>query len=384
MQTGEDVLVIGTGPAGLASAYSLQQAGIAYRVVDKADVIASTWARQYPSLRLNTTRFFSHLPGQKFPLSYGIFATAKQYHTYLVNYARRHNFNIHLGVEVTRLSPENGGWRVESSEGVAWYPAVIVAAGRYDNPIMPAIPGLADFKGTLIHAHEYRGPEPFANKRVMVVGNGPTGVDIAVELPSVTPHPVLLSMRTGLVLKPRYPYGLPKHAWVMIAERLPKRMGAWLDKRVEAAKYKNLAQIGIKQPPEGQVSGAAATRGPELVRAVKAGKVKPVDGPARFYDRCVELTDGSRHEIDVLILATGYRPTLYKFLDCAGSAEIGRHGWPMRKSGDEDLNPDREVKGCPGLYLVGTFYQGKGALYNFNVEAEWAVEQIRERLSERR
>ncbi|MBC8100096.1 MAG: NAD(P)-binding domain-containing protein, partial [Armatimonadetes bacterium] len=81
-----EVLVIGAGPAGIASAYALQQAGIAYRVVDSATVIASTWDSLYPSLRLNTTRFLSHMPGAKFPLSYGIFPTGKQYHAYLADF----------------------------------------------------------------------------------------------------------------------------------------------------------------------------------------------------------------------------------------------------------------------------------------------------------
>ena len=69
----EDVLVIGAGPAGIASAYCLEQAGISYKVVDRADIIASTWARLYPSLQLNTSRWFSKMHGKPFPLNYGIF-----------------------------------------------------------------------------------------------------------------------------------------------------------------------------------------------------------------------------------------------------------------------------------------------------------------------
>src|SRR5688500_11073336 len=113
----EDVLIIGAGPAGISCAYMLQNAGISYRVVDKATVIASTWADLYPSLRLNTTRFFSHLPDKKFPLRYGMFPSGKQYHRYLVDYCQENNLNIHLGVTVYRVVPDQNGWCVETSEG---------------------------------------------------------------------------------------------------------------------------------------------------------------------------------------------------------------------------------------------------------------------------
>ncbi len=62
MHVREEVLVIGAGPAGIACALALEEAGIAYRVVDQAQVIASTWDSLYPSLKLNTSRFYSHSP----------------------------------------------------------------------------------------------------------------------------------------------------------------------------------------------------------------------------------------------------------------------------------------------------------------------------------
>jgi cation diffusion facilitator CzcD-associated flavoprotein CzcO len=106
-------------------------------VVDRAEVIASTWADQYPTLHLNTSRFYSHLPGQRFPLRYGIFATARQYHNYLLDYVAHHDFNIHLGIEIHRVSPMGDGWRVETDAGIEHYPAVILATGRFPNPYRP-------------------------------------------------------------------------------------------------------------------------------------------------------------------------------------------------------------------------------------------------------
>ncbi|MDX1993418.1 MAG: NAD(P)/FAD-dependent oxidoreductase [bacterium] len=374
----EDVLVIGAGPAGLASAYFLEANDISYRVVDWASVIASTWDSLYPSLRLNTTRFFSHLPGLRFPLHNGIFPTGRQYHRYLVRYARRNRFNIHLGVTVHHIQPEGDGWRVESSEGSAWYRAVISATGRFNSPYIPSIPGMRDFDGTLIHANDYRAPEPFIGKRVMVVGNGPSGCDIATELGHYAASPVLFAQRTGVVLRPRYPYGLPKHVWMMIDEHVPLLRP--LAKRAQAKAFRDLDKLGIKTPPPGLASSAAGgARGWELIKAVKAGNVQPVDAPVRFYAHEVEVQGGSRYPVDAVIMGTGYRPVLYQYFDYDGPTV--EYDWPQRDC--SQVPNGREVVGYPGLYLVGVFYQGKGAMYNFAVEAQIAVEQIKARLGQR-
>lgn len=402
------VLVIGAGPAGIASAYYLKRAGIPYRVVDSADVIAATWASLYPSLKLNTTRFYSHMPHRRFPLNFGIFPSGRQYLRYLVDFVHEHDLNIDLGVSVERVTPDGDGWRVEMIENghaiSEWYAAVISAAGRFANPFSAALPGLADYRGEVIHAHEYRGTEPFAGKQVMVIGNGPSGMDIAVEIGAHhgADNPALLSMRTGLTLKPRYPLGLPKHAWMMVNRRLPKTIGSWIDRKVETIYFKNQEQVGIRRPPAGQESGAASTRGPELLEAVKAGYVVCVDGPKRFTADGVELNDGAVYHPDVVILATGYRPVV-RYL-CDLHYETGDQDWPLREQGQDyalDLGRleyggtyavganidrekgvlERELKGYPGLYFVGIFYKGRGTLYNINVEAEVAVAQIRQRLN---
>lgn len=377
-----DVLVIGAGPAGIACAYYLQQAGISYQVVDQAAEIASTWNSLYPSLRLNTTRFFSHLPGKRFPLHYGMFPTGKQYHRYLVRYVQEHGFNIQLGVKVYNIFPEGSGWRVESSAGSAWYPAVISATGRFGAPVMPPIPGMAVYQRTILHAHDYLGPEPYRGRRVMVVGNGPSGVDIVTELGDYAQKPALLAQRTGVVLRPRYPWGLPKHAWMILADYLPKFIAQPLLDRIANAQYRPRDLRGIKVPQnEDDTSAAGGTRGRGLINAVRAGKVRCVDGPVRFERDAVILQDGSRVDVDVVIMATGYEPVIYQYFKCP--VERNDQGWPRRVGEPPDVywQGGREVEDYPGLFLVGIYYQGKGAMYNFNIEAAAAVREIQDRLA---
>ncbi|MAS37868.1 MAG: hypothetical protein CL610_27985 [Anaerolineaceae bacterium] len=381
----EEVLVIGAGPAGIACAWFLEQAGIRYRVVDRAGVIASTWASQYPTLRLNTSRFFSHMPGRKFPLSFGIFPTARQYHDYLERFVDDHQLNIHLNVEVYRVAPQDDGWYVESSEGVAWYPAVVLATGRFSYPYQPPMPGIEQFSGQVLHSHDYKGAQDFAGQRVMVIGNGPSGVDIACALTETVRLPVYLAQRTGIVLRPRYPYGLPKHAWMLLAEALPNRFTHWLDHKAQEAQYRHVERSGIKVPAPGQESGAAGTRGPELIRAAQRGQVQSVAVPVDFEDRTALLADGSHLELDTVILATGFYPK-WDYLDI--DFAVDEQGLPVREPRDFPVyagykpHTGYEVEGHPGLYVAGIFYQGKGAMFNFNVEGEIIVQQIQSRLAQ--
>lgn len=400
----DSILVIGAGPAGIVTGYFLQQRGLPYEIVDRASVIASTWSSLYPSLRLNTTRYFSHMPGRRFPLSWGEFPTGRQYHSYVERFAREHRLNITLGVAVSGVRPAGDGWEVVTSRGREHYGNVVIATGRFSNPYTAEIPGLTEFRGHRIHAHDYHGPEPFAGQRVLIVGNGPSGLDIALDIgqhngPS---QPALLSIRTGVTLKRRYPLGLSKHAWMLVTCWLPERIREPFLEYVEQLGFPESALRGIKTPKEGAASGAVAVRGDELIHAVRRGEVVCVDGPSRFTPHGVILTDGSTHEIDAVIMATGYRPAL-GFLDGL-DLECDDQGWPRRYNsqrydidntkltyrGTYDVGPAidkqfeptlRELRGYPGLFQVGLYYKGKGAMYNFNVEAEIAAAQLAQRIA---
>ena len=392
-----DVLIIGAGPAGINAAYALERAGIEYRIIERTYKLAPTWSSLYPSLRLNTSRFYSHLPGRKFPLHWGVFPTAEQYHQHLVSWVAEQNYDIEYGIEVDRVAPrDDGAWQVESSEGIDCYRAVIPATGVFDNPITPEIDGMARFNGEILHSRDFRHPDQVRGKRAMVVGNGPSGTDIAVAAgPEAAGGSVYLAIRTGVDLRPRYPYGVPRHAWMILGEYLPEPLCVWLQRSTGAIKY-NLEDFGVWESPP-NTSTAVGYRGPELLNALREGQVQPVRHPIRFDAKGAILADDRYLELDTVIMATGFFPVLHQYLDIEMqfSRETyypetgcdwdigpnGVRGWPLR---DVSEHPNgRQIVGYPGLYLVGVFYKGRGAFYNMGVEAAIAAEQIKNHLSRR-
>ena len=392
-----DVLVIGAGPAGLNAAYALRQAGLEYRIIDRADTLAPTWSSLYPSLRLNTSRFFSHFPERKFPLHYGLFPSAQQYHRYLMNWAHDQQLPIEFGLEVYRVARRGDGlWQVETSAGIESYRAVISATGVFDNPQMPQIEGMERFGGEMMHSRDFRHPNQVKGKRVMVVGNGPSGTDISVAAgPVAADGFAYLSIRTGVDLRPRYPYGLPRHAWMLIGSYLPDSLCQWIQRQTESVKY-DLGDFSLWAATSNS-SSAVGYRGPELLNAFRQGRVKPVPHPICFDARGAQLADGSYLELDAVIMATGFLPVLHQYLDIdmqfSRAAPLpatgcdwdigpnGIRGWPLR---DVSRHPNgRQVLGHEGLYLVGVFYKGRGAFYNMTVEAAIAAEQITEQLAQR-
>jgi cation diffusion facilitator CzcD-associated flavoprotein CzcO len=374
-----DVLVIGAGPAGLASAHYLEKASIAYVIAERTHEVASTWAHQYKTLRLNTASFVTHLPGKRMPLSTPIYPTGEQLYAYLLSYARVHNFNIRYGVEVLRVTPHEDGWQVETNIGTTTFRCVIIASGRYNNPYVPPLEGIVMFHGEILHAHDYRAPEPFQGKRVLVAGAGPSGVDIALEIAMTAKHPVYLAIRSDIVVARRYPYGLPDTAWQLIARNLlPQRWRKPFLDRMVYQPFPDAPDSGLilARNRTDRRGTSTPVRGRALLDAIRDVTLKPVAGIARFHENSVELCDGSHVEADSVILSTGYRPVL-GFLDIP--YETDSQGYPVRAD-SLDEGGTTEVLGYPGLYLVGRFYRGLGPLNNVRNEAKNAVEEIRARL----
>ena len=166
----QPVVVVGAGPSGLASAAALGRAGVKTIVLEEADHVGSSWRRRYDRLRLNSSRPFSKLPDGPYPKSTGMFPSRDEMVRYLEDYTRSKRLDVRLGTRLERIDRNGSGWILRTSAGDMAAGHVIVAGGHDRRPNTPNWPGRESFRGLLIHAADYRKPEPFRDQDVLVVG----------------------------------------------------------------------------------------------------------------------------------------------------------------------------------------------------------------------
>lgn len=233
--TTEEVLIVGGGPAGLATAGCLQRRGVAARILEQGPDVAHSWARYYDRVRLHTGKHLSNLPnvplGRDYPLYVGRDALVR----YFRDYARRLDLAVSTDERVVAVERTgDGGWRVTTERRVRHAPALVVASGSFDNPVRPVLPGEERFGGAIRHAAEYRNPDSLPGRRVLVVGAGNSGAEIAVELADAG-RAVTLAIRSGINIVPREYLGvLPIQYLGFIVRRLPPRRAARLAARTDA------------------------------------------------------------------------------------------------------------------------------------------------------
>jgi cation diffusion facilitator CzcD-associated flavoprotein CzcO len=373
-----EVVVVGAGPGGIAVALALKDAGIRPLVLDQADEVGSSWRRRYDRLRLNTSRFTSHLPGRPFPKGTPIFPSRDQVVEYLDRHAREPGVDLRLGTAVERIEGAADGWMLRTSRGDIATSQVVVATGYEQEPYVPDWSGRESFTGELLHSSEYRNAEPFAGKRALVVGPGCSGMEIAYDLAIGGAARVWLAVRTppNIILR-QGPGGMPGDFIAIAMLRFPTRFGdaaARFGRRIDLG---DLSEYGLPVPAEGVfsrlrrlgVTPAIVDR--EMIDAIKAGRIEVVRGVEALDGRTVRLADGARIEPDAVICATGFRRRLEPLVGHLGVLD-GRE-MPRAVGGEP---------AAPGLRFLG-FIPRPGQLGYMGKEARWAAKAIRRELRTR-
>jgi cation diffusion facilitator CzcD-associated flavoprotein CzcO len=361
-----DAVVIGAGPAGLATSAALTRAGVSHRVLERGDDVGHTWANLYDGLVLHTAKRLSALPGLNFPASTPRYAPRRDFLDYLRRYANTFRVPIETRAEVTSARRDGSGWIVRTAAG-ADVPArkLIVATGIVANPYVPAFAGRDEFRGRVLHSVEYRRPDPFRGQRVLVVGAGNSAGDIAVEV-SRAGGQVTLAVRSGATVVPREIAGVPIQYLSIAVGALPpaaQRAAAALMSRASA-----LFNGKPVLPPSPQsVCPRVPLVGLHLADAIRAGSVGLKGGLAEFTSTGVRFDDGSTEWFDVVILATGYRPALGFLGDL-----IERDSCGFARRSDRVTSSNQ-----PGVYFVGHNYGIQGGLFNIGRDARRVAGLIR-------
>jgi cation diffusion facilitator CzcD-associated flavoprotein CzcO len=343
------VVIVGAGPAGIAAAVALKDRGVPPVVVDQAESVASSWRRRYDRLRLNTCRPFSHLPKRRFPKGTPMFPSRDQLVEYLERHAAEDGIELKLGTRVERIDRRNGGWALDTSAGELRAPQVIAATGYEQEPIIPDWSGRDAFKGELLHSFHYRNPEPFEGRRVLVVGPGCSGMEIAYDLAEGGASKVWLAARTppNIVLRSG-PGGLPGDMIAVALLHCPVRIGDAAARFGRRQDLGDLTEYGLPVPDEGvftrlrRTGQAPAIVDEEVIEAIKAGRIEIVRGVASLDETGVELADGARVEPDAVICATGYSRVLEPLVGHLGV--LDEHGMPRARGA---------AQAAPGLRFIG-------------------------------
>lgn len=307
------VVVVGAGPSGLSVALSLRDRGLRPLLIDRAGQVGSSWRGRYDRLRLNTGKQLSHLPNRPYPKHTPVFPSRDQVVEHLERHAHEDGIELLLDTEVSRIDRRPGGWCLRTSSGDIAACQVVVATGYEHTPRMPQWPGSDGFAGELLHSAAYRNPEPYADKRVMVVGAGSSAMEIVHDVAIGGAAETWLAVRTppNIMLR-SLPGGFPSDFIATPLYNMPARLSdamATVGRRVSIG---DLSDFGLPTPDEGVFSrGIRLGRAPaivdkEVIEAIRRRTFEVVPTIDRFDGNAVHLIDGRRLELDAVICATGY------------------------------------------------------------------------------
>jgi cation diffusion facilitator CzcD-associated flavoprotein CzcO len=363
----DPIVIVGAGAAGLATARELGRRRLPYRLLERGDSPGQTWANLYDSLRLHTGRHLSGLPGLRMGRGTPLFPTRSDYHEYLCSYARAHGIAVETAHSVREVTRVNSGWLVRSDRGDIAARAVVIATGIVANPLVPHFVGRDAFEtagGRVIHYVEYRRPALFAGRRVLVVGVGNSGGEIASELARAGVD-VTVAVRSGANVVPLTLAGLPIQYLATIVRTLPRPA-----QEIIANAVRRLGELRRGPPvlprPAHSALDAIPLIGFNLVDEIRAGRVHVRPGIDRFTSTGALFNDGSGQSFDDVILATGFRPALGVLGD---AVRVDDRGFALRAG--RVVSAD-----FPDLLFVGHNYDSRGGLLNIASDAPEAARHL--------
>jgi hypothetical protein len=328
------VAVIGAGPSGLATMRALDREGLVWTGYEAHDDVGGLWdidnprSTVYESAHLissRTTTQFAELP-MDCEVDY---PSHRELLRYFRMYADAFDLrrNVRFATRVTAVEPVDGdatgtsGWDVHTDgpagADVVRYSHVVIANGTLAEPNVPALPG--DFDGEVLHSSAYKSAAVFAGKRVLVVGGGNSGCDIAVDAVHRAAA-VDLSVRRGYWFVPRYLLGRPTDT-LNQGRPLPARIKQAVDSRLLRLLNGDPQRFGFPAPDHKIYESHPVVNSLVLQHAGQ-GDLRVRPDLARVDGSTVHFTDGSHGDYDLILLATGYRLD-YSFVDPAHLAWDG-------------------------------------------------------------
>jgi cation diffusion facilitator CzcD-associated flavoprotein CzcO len=365
-----NVAIIGAGPAGLAVGACLRKMAVDFIILEKGEQVGTAWRRHYQRLHLHTIKRLSSLPFRPFDRSYPRYIPRAELVRYLESYAAHFDIKPRFGETVRSVRRDANGWIVESESSSFHAGSVVIASGMNADPVMPDFSGRENFKGRAVHSAEYLDSTPFRHQRVLVVGMGNTGAEIALDLLKGGAEPTI-SVRNGVHIVPRDLFGIPIQVVAMAASALPSRANDTLFPFILDLALGDLAKFGIKRPKQGILEQTAKSHKIPVLdigtaKKISEGAIKVMPGILTMTDDGVVFANGEKRLFDAIIFATGYRPSYRSFL------------------ASDDIAPDVERNNDNGgMYFVGFHVAITGHLHEIGKQAIRVASDIARRSNAR-
>lgn len=281
-----DVIIIGGGQSGLATAYFMRRTKLDYLVLDDQNEAGGAWLHGWDSLKLFSPAEHSSLPGWLMPKSENEYPDRAHVINYLKKYEDRYNVPVERPVKVENVTKEDSIFSLSTNKGTYKCRGLISATGSWQKPFIPDYPNLDLYKRQSIHSANYKNANDLSGKKVLIIGGGNSGAQILAEVSKVADT-----------------------TWVTLQE--PKFLPDEVDGRYlfEFATKQYKAKLeGRDIQPVGSLGDVV------MVDTVKEARERNVLKSRRpfksFYENGVFWPDGSKEEFDSVIWCTGFKPAL--------------------------------------------------------------------------
>lgn len=313
--------IIGAGAAGVSALQQLRQAGHHAECFEKTGRVGGHWHTDYEALHLITSRDMTCFEDFPMPEDYPHFPRRDQVRAYIESYAARHGLYdvITFSTEIISITPQpgpgpagSGGWRVLSSRGdEGTFDGVIVANGHLWDPYVPQIPG--QYTGTQVHSGQYRNVADLQGDRILVVGAGNSGCDLAVDIAQHRLDADIV-IHKGLFFQPKTYFGRPRGEVAFLQEFSPADQDLINRLLARVSIGQNTDYPGLPAPQASTLAGGPVTVNDLLLYWIHHGRVRVVPGISRLDGSTVHFTDGTSRDYDSIVWATGFNVRL-PFLD---------------------------------------------------------------------
>lgn len=360
--------IVGAGSSGITAGKALKEAGIPFEIIEREDEVGGNWyygrpnSSVYKSTHLISSRTMTEYPDFPMPDDYPDYPSHEQVCEYLRTYARHFCLypfiQFNLSVEnITRT--DDGLWDVELNNGeTRRYGGVVIANGHNWDPKYPDFPG--EFHGTSLHSADYKTPDVLRDKRVLVVGAGNSGCDIAVES-AQNAAKTFHSTRRGYYYVPKYAFGKPADT----INEIPIRMNfpIWLRRFINGLILRvlvgDLRRYGLRQPDHKLLESHPIVN-QHITYYMGHGKISPRPDVVELCGDSVRFEDGTIEPIDVIIYATGFKIS-FPFIDRQYL------GWDGKKP---DLYLNAYHREYDNLFVIGLVQPDSGQFWIADMQAQ--------------